>query len=308
MNKDTLSKCIILTGPSSVGKSFISKNLSKKLNYPVVSMDDLLNYIIDEMDGELSLSKKKIKRYVIDYYSEFNDDLEEFEQKGRQDLIDKQTELLDEYLDEFVKYRKILGQFKKFYPAVNKYLTLQDVETDDPKNIIYWGALVSSEMLEKIIKKINYPIIIDTPAWLGWHTKKLEMNDECIEALSAAGYSLDLKKAKRIIRKVLRTGVTVYLEPGLDYEDRNAAKNSGFNNEILKKVDDYQDEADVMISVNSLFNDSKDESLKNRTYFNAEVNLQQDKIKNNGEISNICDQIIEKYNEIIQARENELTC
>ena len=93
------------------------------------------------------------------------------------------------------------------------------------------------------------------------------------------------------MNETLSKSQTVLLLPGLDYEFRNAFKEVNANNLILQHLDNYYC-ADVEISTNGLFNSPDNNYLKQRTWLDAREFLTKEQLKNRGEISNICDQIL----------------
>ena len=67
-------------------------------------------------------------------------------------------------------------------------------------------------------------------------------------------------------------------------------------------MDSYYISADIVISVNGIFNNPTDPSLKNRSWFDAKSYIDREKIKNKGEISNFCDQILVYLEDLSQSK------
>ena len=64
MKKGDIANSIFLTGPTCVGKSLVSGELSKKLNMEVVSIDDLIMFVQYEQYGWLGSSVKKQNEFI----------------------------------------------------------------------------------------------------------------------------------------------------------------------------------------------------------------------------------------------------
>ena len=92
---------------------------------------------------------------------------------------------------------------------------------------------------------------------------------------------------------------SVLLLPGEDYNARNAAQGIQANNMIIQHLTDYVDTS-LMISTNQLFYDADNKYLKQRKILDAREYLAKQKLKNNAEIANICDQIIDGLSELRQ--------
>ena len=63
MKDSNLKKSIVLIGPSGVGKSLIATELSKRLGIQRVCIDDIYEYVAEEIDVQLSDSPKRQEKY-----------------------------------------------------------------------------------------------------------------------------------------------------------------------------------------------------------------------------------------------------
>ena len=64
MRKEHLNNSLFLIGPSCVGKSLLSLELGKRLNMPVVCIDELFMYVEDEIKGFLNHSIKGQNKFI----------------------------------------------------------------------------------------------------------------------------------------------------------------------------------------------------------------------------------------------------
>ena len=183
MEQHNLEKSIILLGPSCVGKTLISDQLSKTTNYPVISIDDLLLLIGEEMDGCIGPSNKQQKWFVDDLNRQIITSPEHKEMLINPKYAKIQKELIQQLVDFYNSYRNLLGDLKIFYPIIEQNRqTISSVNT--PDYVITSLNNVTNQMLQIIFDKINQPVIIDPPGCYGWQFLKHLQTDTKIKLIS----------------------------------------------------------------------------------------------------------------------------
>ena len=103
--------------------------------------------------------------------------------------------------------------------------------------------------------------------------------------------------------KMFKNSQVVLLEPGQDYSLRNAVKDWHGNKILLKNLHDYYDFAKISITTNEIFNHPNNKYFQQRTCFDAKEYEVKEKLKNKGNIANICDEIISMLNDLQQAKD-----
>lgn len=292
MKQENLRKCITLIGPSSVGKSLLTTPLAKKLDMPYVSIDDLLVMIDYDMSDYISPDPKKQKQFFKDVIKDLEGDHEIAKQLKDPAMRPHVEALVKDFIKEYNKYIKLLGSLQPYYKIASKHYDMAEA-TDDPRDGFKNLAITSAEMLDKILKRIDQPIIISSPAPFGWNVDELTIPRRAERYLQKHNKSVDIERCKQVSKRILRDTTTVYLQPGLDYADRNGARRHYGNRIILQDLAAYEDVAKITVSVNGMFYDPKDHALRKREWFNARVNMIQERLKNKPEIKNICEQIID---------------
>lgn len=291
MKIENLKNSITLIGPSSVGKSFLSTELSKKLNMPHICIDDLIVIIRSEKCGDIAPIESKKKQFINRCIEDIRNDHELSKLLKDKKYAQKEIQLVHDFIGLYNHYLKLFGSLKPFYESVEKYDVMVDLATTN-QDYINCLAITSAELFDKIFEIINQPVIIDPPAPVGWNTEQISVSFFVEKKLQAKNFKVDVEKCKNTINNVLNNSATVFLNPGIDYKQRNAAKYDMANNLILSKLGDYYEHAQLEVSVNGMFNEPKNYYLQRRSWFDAKEIAIKEKIKNKGEIANICDQIV----------------
>lgn len=294
MKKENLEKSIMLMGPSCVGKSLIANRLSKKLNLPVLSLDDLFNFINMEQSGIISPSKPAQISYIHACLEEIEQDPKTRENLEKEEYRQTQIKLVYDFIDLYNYYNNLVGPLSDFYPLNNEYYSsVRNAHTLN--ETIYCLNDFSYKVLEKALTKIDKPIIIDPPAPFGWEASKISFFEQFrMNAFESNIAPFDLDKR---IAKFAKSTRTILLEPGQDFQSRNAAPSKA-NAHLIKTISGYYDNADILISTNDLFYEPENKWLKQRTWLDARETLTKEKLKNNSEINNICDEIIDGIEEL----------
>lgn len=301
MRKKNLEKSFTLIGPSSVGKSLLSSELSLRTGYSIICIDDLLDLIELEMNGSISPKKNQQKKLEKRIIHELKQDPETADYFCNKQCSAQTISMVHAFIDEYNYYINLFGSLEQFYPIVQNYIKILDIY-DEPIDYLNLLTLTTAKLLEKAFNLIDTPLIIDSPAGFGWDTDQMHFTPELTEELECQNINMNFDHYKKFIRKLLRSSNSILLVPGRDYKLRNAARKNSFNKIILQNMDNYYNSADLAISVNGIFNNPTDPSLKNRSWFNPKSHLDREKLKNKGEISNICDQILQYIDELTQSK------
>ena len=290
MKTDCLQNSITLIGPSSVGKSFLSNELAKKLNMPHICIDDLIEIIRSEKCGNIAPIESKKKQFINRCIEDIRNDHELSKLLKDKRYAQQEIQLVHDFIALYNHYLKLFGSLKPFYESVEKYDVMVDFATGN-QDYINCLAITSAELLDKIFQIINQPVIIDPPAPVGWNTEQIRLSF-FVEKQLQARFKVDVEKCKKTINTILTNSSTVFLNPGIDYKQRNAAKKDMANNLILGDLNAYYEHAQIEVSVNGMFNEPKNYYLQRRSWFDAKEIVIKEKLKNKGEIANICDQIV----------------
>ena len=299
MNKEDLRQSIFLIGPTCVGKSLLSKELGKRLNMPVVSLDDLVLFIEYEIKGILTTSKKSQKEFVKYCLNTIKKDKVLKHNLKNDELADKQIKIINEFVDDYNGYVEMFKSLKPFHDLIKNFLFTLNWCGEDEEYIVIYSA-VTTLLIKKVLSKLKGPIIVDAPAMFGWKLDSKKINREYGDYLQNNGFSVTLKELNNMQVEMLQKSNTVLLEPGLDYPLRNVAKNSKVNKILLSGMDNYYKFADVSITTNGMFNHPENKYFKKRSFFDAKEYDVKEKLKNNGNIANICDEIIAMLNDLNQ--------
>ena len=103
-------------------------------------------------------------------------------------------------------------------------------------------------------------------------------------------------EAEKQMNSTIASMQSVLIVPGPDYETRTTDK-AVTDNFLVEHVDDYID-TDLVISANELFYPTKTKYLRQRKLADAREYLEKEKLKNKAEITNICEQIIDRLNDL----------
>ena len=296
MEQQNLEKSIILLGPSCVGKTLISEQLAKTLGYPVISVDDLILLVGEEMDGCIGPSRKQQKWFLDDLRRQMLISPEFKEMLINPKYVNTQEKLIQQLVDFYNFYRNILGDLKPFYSIIEQNRqSLSSTNTSD--YMIASLNNVTNQILQLVFEKVDQPLIIDPPGSYGWQFLKHLESDTKVKL----GLNLKLRptQTQKYMNDIISSVKSVTLLPGQDYESRNSVNDSSANQLINTHLDDFI-ETDVEISCNSLFYPTDSKYLKQRKLLDAREYLTKQQLKDNGEISNICDQILTLLNDLNQ--------
>lgn len=303
MKKQNLKKCISLIGPSSVGKSLLSDELAKRLNYKHFSIDDLIVMVRSEMDGDIGPTKYHQNEFFEKCIKDMQDDKDYAYLLKSKKYAMKEWALVYDFIKLYNYYRNLLGNFKPLYKIIKKY-NLMVGEYRKPVEYINALTLTTAEIMKYALKMIDEPLIIDFPAAVGWKTEEVGIPTYLKDELEQNSFKIDVEKDKEIINIILSESTTVFIHPGMDYGKRNAERRSEANQEILRQVEEYAEQAKIEISVNGLFNNPTHPMFQKRSWFDAKEYIIKEKLKNKGEIANVCDQILFCREELNSNKDN----
>lgn len=303
MDKYNLEKSITLIGPSCVGKSLIAKQLSSKLNMPVIGVDDLFDFIELEMSGYIDATPHKQQAY-IDFCMqdiEHNEELKALLKTPKD--IEDQKRIVTNLVNTYKGYKDLIGDLSPLYKIMSQYNDCSNL-FKNPNECICALNLATNEVLNYVFTKVNQPIIIDPPASYGWQADK-NINFLSQLWLMRLPLQIEIMFVKKDMEKILNSTQTVLLLPGQDYADHNAFQQVVANNAILQDLDNYYT-TDLAITTNGLFYDAKTREdtqyMKQRTYFNLAEARVKDKLKNNSEVANISDEIVTSLQDLHKSR------
>lgn len=291
MKMENLKNSITLIGPSSVGKSFLSAELGNKLKMPYICIDDLISMIRSEKCGDIAPTETKKKQFINRCIEDIRNEHELSKLMKDKRYAQKEIQLIHDFIALYDYFLNLFGSLKPFYESIEKYDIMVGFARTN-QDYINSLAIASAELLDKIFEIIDEPVIIDPPAPIGWNNEQISVSFFVEKQLQVKNFKVDVEKCKKIINKTLTNSSTVFLNPGIDYKQRNAAKYDMANNLILSDLKAYYEHAQIEVSVNGMFNEPKNYYLKRRSWFDAKEMAIKEKLKNKGEISNICNQII----------------
>lgn len=279
---------ITLTGPASVGKSFIASELSKKTGLPVVSLDELVMMIREEMNGELSLSNEiSLKKFKMRYlmYAGYNE-LSSSMQKELEKSIDA-------YVEKYKFYCETLGGLEKFYKILQEYDSVcAEIKKPSTEFAVAFTQRLNLKLMESILKNIKFPVILDTPAPAGIEPKFKNDDGKYIDFIESEGFVIPTKELQGKFFEIMeQAGTIVFLQPGGDYKHRCGA-NDEFNELLLKHLENYESKAHKIIVVDNLFENPNDPALKSRQRFDVHSFEKIDAIKNHESITLVCEAIV----------------
>lgn len=295
-NKNIYENSIILIGPSCVGKTLISEELSSRTQMPVFSVDDILFFLAEMRNNGLkntpmgrarykklqqhfaySFKPIKITRHDKEKTTYLNESI---------DNLIKKYQAYDEYFD--------LRRYKKMYE--NYWETCSTLAETDISNefAVYISQAFTTSIMLDIISNLECPAIIDVSAPDGWFSLDYVPNEKDAQILKRLGYDFDFEETLAVHHEIFtRFGQKVFLQPGLDYHQRKTTEYEG-NDVLVENLDRFHNYADLMISVNSLFYDTNNPVFKRgRYYIDVDGNQTKNKLLNRSEISSICEQIID---------------
>ncbi|MBQ9795916.1 MAG: hypothetical protein IJW36_03050 [Clostridia bacterium] len=297
MTDEDLKNSITLIGPSSVGKSLIASELSKKLNIPYVCIDDLLVMIDYEQRGLLSIDKKVQKRFVKLLIEDIKQDEELSVYMHNPTFRTKEIKLINDFIELYNYYAEMFGGLHHFYGIAQGHEARQDLFNLPILNVENL-KVVTAQIIATIMDIYDKPLVFDVPASFGWETSDLYKKSSINIAFKLKTKNIDLKLIQKFVNSFLNETTTVFLSPGIDYNERNSARFSRENNMLLESLSNYYNQADIEISTNALFNEPSNKFLQKRSWLNPEEAMVKEKLKNKGEINNICDEIILSIEEL----------
>lgn len=305
MNKEDLSNSIFLIGPSCVGKSMLSQELGKRLNIPVVSIDDLREFVLWEVEGFIGPSKEKKQEFISTCYKDAKKD--KTYKKNMQDEKSRQKQLqaIKNVANLYTRYVKMFDGLKQFKTLVCEHEKIAHNFHKKIEYIVGYAGLATL-MVKKIVEVYDGPLIFDTPAMFGWEVDASKIGDEYKKLLSKSTLKLKLSKLNEEQSKILKQSNTVLLEPGLDYNIRNTERNSAYNKILLRNMDKYMGNADISITVNAMFYHPENKYFNKRSWFDYKEMETKRKLKNKCNISNICDEILSLMTDLKQGKDMQL--
>lgn len=280
--KNNLEHSIVLMGPCGVGKSLIGSNLSKRLNTPLLDFNDLLACIVLDIKGKLSPDVKTQKKY---YKKEFSiiKSLENTSNFSNEEL-QQIKKLALKHIKDYNYYYNLLGSFEQFHDDFLQYYVSDYKKQRGVEHIKNLNEL-TLKILKKIYQKTDTPLIISAPASLGWN--------------SANPTLVNMKILQTRVSNFLKHTNNVLLQTGIDYKRIKKTQFNSINDRILIKYPEkYYKDVDLEISTNGLYNLEKNEVINKYGYQSIKDSLREEKIKNQGEIKNITDQIIMNLNDL----------
>lgn len=305
-NEEILKQCPVLIGPSNVGKTLISETLSKKLNIPVISIDEVFVFVNNELKGYLSQDAFTQQQFILDrsYVCNHFKDLKV--NKRDRELKRKQKAMIKDHVELYNEYNKLLGGFSKFYDIAMDYAStfheLDKLEIEDHNTIIALFQFYHLKALVKVMQSLKQPAIIDTASFQGW---KLPISDICEHdktELAKCGLFVDVEQIKKGTEATFNLlGPVIFIEPGIDFETR--IKNSNIddsNNHLKNNLFQYNAYADFCISANGIFHDVENKAFSTRYYYDAKAMAVKESLLNKGELANICDAIAEELENLKQ--------
>lgn len=300
MTDEDLKNSITLIGPSCVGKSLLASEISKKLNMPYVCIDDLIVMIGYEQSGLLNRNKKTQKRFMNLLVQDVSTDPELSRYLRNPKYREKETQLIKEFVDLYNYYADMFGGLHHFYDLLNAYEQRQNRFNTTIMNVENL-KVVSAQIIATILEIAKSPLIFDVPAPFGWQTDDPNLKMSLNVAFGIKSKDINLSDIQMFINSFLNDTKTVLLTPGLDYNERNSTRHSKENNLLLANLDNYYDHAKISITTNGVFNNPSSRHLQRRSWLNPEEAIEKEKLKNKGEVNNVCDQIIgciEELNEV----------
>ena len=281
---------ITLTGPASVGKSFIASELSKKTGLPVVSIDEIIMMIREEQNGELSfkdettLKKFKMKYLMYAGYNDLPDTLKP--------VLEQQ---IDDYIQKYKFYSQVVDGLENLYQIIDEYdAVCAEIKKPSTEFAVAFSQRLHLKILDKFLKSVNKPVIFDTPAPTGFDPKFKNDDGKTIDYIECEGFMIPVKELQNKFSEIMSlSGTIVFLKPGADYAQRCGA-NDEFNQLLIKHLDNYQTKAKTTIVVDGLFNNPNEKTLKTRQRFDVSTQEKISTLTNNNLIDEICKTIIEE--------------
>lgn len=284
MDKIFRKDTITLIGPGGVGKSLIAKALSKKTGLPIISVDKIFHYVCKDMLYNFNghnhqKAAKKIKASYLSALTKEKDPA----------LKQKQLELVEESVEEYLRYAKMFAGFKSFYDITNwREDILGHIVEPSISEILTVNQMYIINMLEIIFDKVDSPVIFDMGAPFGWFSP-LKSH------LNLGGYQINLNELNKQMAQIMSTmGMVVLIEPGEDYKIRRPEKSNYYNSHLVSNIGNYYNCADICVSSNGLFYSPEDSAFGARLMFDAKSKQKRENLMKLSDLHSICDLILEE--------------
>lgn len=297
MFKSDYEKSIVLLGPKGVGKSLIANTLAKKFGInKVVSTDFLRSVLVMYNRGDLF------------NFANLKEQVEKVAKKERisikaptskvEELLETQQRDMDEYFKKLYNTAKVLGALKpnkKLDELSHKVASIQEAqEKHGVFSANQYNFLMQYFLFELVImylNTVNEPIVLDMGADLGVKYQLSPNEIMEIAPLFKPNFGQVLNTQKNLLEKFK---MRVALVPeGEYYNSADPKVGDKQNKGFLNHLNDYIDFANIMASADGFSYDISHPAYKKNGHFYTYEDEVRDKLKNKGEINNLCDQIRE---------------
>lgn len=264
MNNENLSKSIILIGPKGVGKSLIAERLQNMLksnnqDFFLLRLDVIRDLCKKLYDPQSKLTTQEIIKLDKEY-----------------------IELNNLFNLESSTFKNIISRFYQIFNYQEDPNSLFKLSNN---GLIAFDNLISLNILEACLNKINKPLIIDAGGNIGPIIDNVPSNDKFLV--------LELKDEDKQKRLLTKFGNVVYLAPGEDYEKGSLSSiNDEANKAYRKNPNSYKSFANIIIEISNLFSDNTGAAFKTRDADDAQAQSERFKLLNNDAVDKICKQII----------------
>lgn len=297
INLEVLNNCPVFIGPSNVGKTLISETLSKKLEIPVVSIDEIFVLTGYEISGKIAPNKFSQRQFVSDRMAACNHFKELKVNKRDRELKRKQRTMIEEHVDVYNKYYELLGGFSDFYQIAMDYdacfKVCDEIGTLDSNTCMAFLQFYHLQALIKVMSKLKSPAIIDTSAFQGWKLPIDDISERDKNALLSFDMGIDIQELKAGTQAAFNIlGPIIFIHPGIDYQTRTAKCADESTNALIENnIDQYFDFADLCISANGLFRNASHSAFSTRYYYDAKSMSKKEEFLNKSELANIVETI-----------------
>lgn len=264
MNSENLSKSIILIGPKGVGKSLIAERLQNMLksnnqDFFLLRLDVIRDLCKKLYDPQSKLTTQEIIKLDKEY-----------------------IELNNLFNLESSTFKNIISRFYQIFNYQEDPNSLFKLSNN---GLIAFDNLISLNILEACLNKINKPLIIDAGGNIGPIIDNVPSSDKFLV--------LELKDEDKQKRLLTKFGNVVYLAPGEDYEKGSLSSiNDEANKAYRKNPNSYKSFANIIIEISNLFSDNTSAAFKTRDADDAQAQSERFKLLNNDAVDKICKQII----------------
>lgn len=264
MNNGNLSKSIILIGPKGVGKSLIAERLQNMLksnnqDFFLLRLDVIRDLCKKLYDPQSKLTTQEIIKLDKEY-----------------------IELNNLFNLESSTFKNIISRFYQIFNYQEDPNSLFKLSNN---GLIAFDNLISLNILEACLNKINKPLIIDAGGNIGPIIDNVPSSDKFLV--------LELKDEDKQKRLLTKFGNVVYLAPGEDYEKGSLSSiNDEANKAYRKNPNSYKSFANIIIEISNLFSDNTGAAFKTRDADDAQAQSERFKLLNNDAVDKICKQII----------------